>query len=374
MANKTTINISFTEIIIFVKYLIISFIVASLLFLWIYYLDNVQKNKYFDVLSEKIQNFKELDAVKPQTFPEFKDLLDREWIDIDKESVKIPLVNKSTNELNCSQNSNIINITENELKVTIHDNLFCVPFEYKRQIFDVKNFFESNLFYLIITSLFILFLFRLTDEFAFTDKSSIQKKLKSIESDVLLEYLKQYKDYFSNYHLKEEDSNFKERVKEFYLINHLYLTNYRRYPVIKKIYTEIIKSLNLSYSDLSNLFYIQMKSLEGYNHKLNKRYISYIWNKFFRLSSLYITSFLQLFLFIMFVRYVNWQILKIIWFWKDWDNTFLNYFNESISVMSNLGWNFTYVTAPELIFNIWNQMIWVVLFALMLWVLNQRIK
>ena len=377
MTNK--LNISLKSISILIKYFFISMFFATIILSLIYFLDLTEKESQFTRLQEKIKIFEELNTQRMQTFPEFKEVLNKYWFDVD-ENDWIPLINKETNKLNCSVNKNQFEYTDSTIKVTIPYvvswNNLCEIFSLKKEPLDLKSFILDSYIYIIIISCFFILLLKLTDPFVFIDKDEIKEKLKSTDSDYIEKYLIKFRDYFSQYHLKEEDPHFQKRLKEFYLINLLYLRLYRRFPVIKKVYTEIIKSLNLSYSDLSNDFYIQLKLLEWQNYWLKHNFFYYLWNKFFQLSSKYITSFVQLFLFILFSAYVSTKIMIIIfWTWQSSsDNEFLNYFDEVFSVMSNLWWHMNYVTNSELIFHLWIQVIGVVLFWLLISILVDKIK
>ena len=75
MTNK--LDISLKSISILIKYFFISMFFATIILSLIYFLDLTEKESQFTRLQEKIKIFEELNTQRMQTFPEFKEVLNK---------------------------------------------------------------------------------------------------------------------------------------------------------------------------------------------------------------------------------------------------------------------------------------------------------
>jgi len=346
-----------------IKYFFYCFIIVIVFNLFFIFAEYIQDKQTFYKFENKIMVFSNDKEGKYNPL-ELKNLIETNYYKIETQEV--------VENSKCNFDS-WANFFEYE-KIIFHylnkENCYKLTLIKEKQ--ELYKLLLDNIFVILLATIVLLYLWKRTDPYLFWDDSSIKQVIKGKTVDSLVKLMETHMTYIENYHLEEDTKTLESRQRELYFLWYALITEYKYFPVVKKIYKKIIGSLNISYSELSDSFHVQLKLLETLNYKNRKKIFPYLSNLFLQITSKYITNTLQLMFFIFFIGLVHAEIFLILKDKYDEEITLLQSFDEMISVMSNLGWNSDYNTSLEIIFHIWLTMIGVMLFWLFVAILSRN--
>lgn len=141
---------------------------------------------------------------------------------------------------------------------------------------------------------------------------------------------------------------------------------------LKKL-IETAKTLYLD--DQANSIHLLAKEIEIYYYKKVKKNSKLVSSYFMMITSRYYTSKSQLWLFILFFGLINaFYLMKIYEIPRFVDNSFIYYLAQVMSILSNLGWSIDFATNFEYWYLIVLQLVWVIFFWILLWIITKEIK
>lgn len=226
--------------------------------------------------------------------------------------------------------------------------------------------------YIILISLISLF-------FLYLSNSKIFRKVTYflVERDKIFYFVNSSINDINNMLLNYTLSNFDNSLNKLYDYSVMFLDlSPDNLHLIESKLRKLIETARALYLDeYANQIYLLSKEIEIYYFKLKKDKKSLFSSYFLMITSRYYTSKLQLWMFILFFALINTFYLKTLYEIPRFiNNSFLFYLSEVFSILSNLWWSISFSTDIEYLYNIILQLIWVVFFGLLLWIITKEIK
>jgi len=238
-------------------------------------------------------------------------------------------------------------------------------------MFVLKEILMSIPYMLLISILIVVFLYT-TESKIFQNPNYIP-----IERDRIILFINSTINEINNMLLNYTLSNLDGALSKLYDYSIMFMdADPENYYMIEWKMRKLIETAKTMYFDTqANDIYLVMREIEIHYFKLRMMTWKIFGSYFLMLTSRYYTSKIQLGLFIMFFAFINAVYLKEIYeIPRFLNNSFIYYLSEVTSILSNLWWDISFITSTEYIYNIIIQLIWLVFFGILLWIITKEIK